>query len=664
MRFLANGPSIPDWLLEERDRGNVVFFCGSGVSQPSLPGFLDLAKQVIATLGTPEGAASRKMLAQAESDPEFGPPLDRVFGALQREYGAARIDDEVSNLLRTPANAPNEHHKIILRLSRSAAGKAQVVTTNFDLLFERAERSIKRHVPPSLPDLASGQVLEGIVYLHGRRTHRQKQGASRQGFVISSADFGRAYLVEGWATRFAKDLLQMYVIVLLGYSASDPPVRYLLEGLHSLAGDKGSGAIYAFDEGTDEEVRERWRDRGVHAIAYPQSDDGHRSLWDSLQAWAQRADDPESWCASIVDLAKQGPRALKPHERGQVAALVRSEIGAKVFADAVPHVPGEWLCVFDRQIRLAEPERLSFRSEERFDPLLAYGLDHDTTRASKGRPAETVEDDILSQNPGDNPVRIRKSLASAWQGSADALPPRLFHLSRWIGSILNEPVAAWWAAGYAALHPHLLDQIEWVIERSDGMLHKRARRTWSLLLEEFRHSSNDDHDGAWYAFKSRLKRDGWNNITLREFERVVQPYLRSARPLGHMACLPANDWEKVRLHEVADFEIKFPGQHDERVSIPPEHLLRAFRAVRRGLEHASQLLTDAETLLFKTITLHPEEKPGERTLTEADTYFLWAVKLFDRLVIEQPGAARHEVAGWPKRDEYFFDKLKLYAWTK
>ena len=254
MRFFANGPNIPDELLEERDNGNVVFFCGAGVSRPAgLPGFLDLAKQVVEARGAPSDAKVRTLLSQAEDDPDFGPPLDRVFNLLQHEYGAGTIDDEVSRLLKTPVDANIEPHSVILKLSRNAARRPQLVTTNFDLLFERADKSIKKHVPPALPDLASGQPLEGIVYLHGRRAARATGGATRQGLVVSSADFGRAYLADGWATRFVRDLLRNYVIVLLGYTASDPPVRYLLEGLHS-RGDKQAATIYAFDQGSTDEV--------------------------------------------------------------------------------------------------------------------------------------------------------------------------------------------------------------------------------------------------------------------------------------------------------------------------------------------------------------------------------------------------------------------------
>ena len=42
MRFRADGPAIPDILLDERDAGNVVFLCGAGVSMPAgMPSFRD-----------------------------------------------------------------------------------------------------------------------------------------------------------------------------------------------------------------------------------------------------------------------------------------------------------------------------------------------------------------------------------------------------------------------------------------------------------------------------------------------------------------------------------------------------------------------------------------------------------------------------------------------
>jgi len=53
MRFLANGPSIPDELLVARDEGRVIFFCGAGVSRAraGLTDFFGLAQRVVDTLG-------------------------------------------------------------------------------------------------------------------------------------------------------------------------------------------------------------------------------------------------------------------------------------------------------------------------------------------------------------------------------------------------------------------------------------------------------------------------------------------------------------------------------------------------------------------------------------------------------------------------------------
>lgn len=82
MRFLADGPNIPDKLLDERDRGNVVFFCGAGVSMPAgLPGFTELTDRVMRELGTSAQAKSRILFEESK-----GANLDQVFNRLQQEY--------------------------------------------------------------------------------------------------------------------------------------------------------------------------------------------------------------------------------------------------------------------------------------------------------------------------------------------------------------------------------------------------------------------------------------------------------------------------------------------------------------------------------------------------------------------------------------------------
>ncbi len=517
MRFFPSGPNFPDELLEARDAGNVVFFCGAGLSSPALPGFSGLAEQVISEFGPPPGSKLRDGTA-------LSAPLDQVFNLLHEEHGAAAVEHVVNTILKDKAAiAPTEQHSIVLRLSRSAGRKLQLVTTNFDRLFQKARKGINCHIAPGLPDLASGEPLEGLVYLHGRMPTQRSDGIKRLNFVLSSADFGRAYLADGWATRFVRELLQRYVIVLLGYSASDPPISYLLQGLRARA-DKTPARIFAFDSGPDDEVQARWRDRGVGVLSYDNSDHSYAGLWDSLRAWADRADDPGAWRQSIVTMAQTNPRDLLPDQRGRVASLVRSDRGAKLFSETVPSPPAEWLCVFDRYVRYGSPRSMP-GTEGEIEPLPEYKLDDDPLRPA-GEPWRTdeVNDDLL--------LSAVRSGALARLGSfrgrqTVVLPDRLFSLANWITRTLNEPASAWWAAGHGTLHERLLDQIEWQMGRPNGDLSNRALKIWSLLVEAFRHSP---FDNRWYEFERMLNRTGWVDFTLREFERITTPYLQVCRP--------------------------------------------------------------------------------------------------------------------------------------
>ena len=136
MRFLPDGPNIPDELLEERDNGNVVFLCGAGVSRPAgMPDFPELARYVVQELGTPEGTPSRTMLSRWDDDKNV--PLDQIFNLLQQEYAAGEVDYLIAKRLKTRPGAYIAAHETILRLSKSANGKPQIVTTNFDLLSRK-----------------------------------------------------------------------------------------------------------------------------------------------------------------------------------------------------------------------------------------------------------------------------------------------------------------------------------------------------------------------------------------------------------------------------------------------------------------------------------------------------------------------------------------------
>ena len=120
---------------------------------------------------------------------------------------------------------------------------------------------MRRYEPPTFPDLRHDVPITGITYLHGRLPEGHE---TSHDYVLSSADFGRAYLAQGWATAFIRLLLQKYTVVLLGYQAEDPPVKYLLQGLNSVD-EVSRRQLYAFDQGQAEEIEGQVARPGGHS---------------------------------------------------------------------------------------------------------------------------------------------------------------------------------------------------------------------------------------------------------------------------------------------------------------------------------------------------------------------------------------------------------------
>ncbi len=68
MRFIAEGPDLPGDLLDARDEGQVIFFCGAGVSRAEAggPSFRELADRVVTRLGSSRKSPARQLLAMSE----------------------------------------------------------------------------------------------------------------------------------------------------------------------------------------------------------------------------------------------------------------------------------------------------------------------------------------------------------------------------------------------------------------------------------------------------------------------------------------------------------------------------------------------------------------------------------------------------------------------
>ena len=661
MRFTSDGPNIPDLLLERRDAGRVVFLCGAGVSLNSgLPTFYILTKRVV-DFFDPSAESDIMVAFQPWIDGAKGAltPLDQIFHLLQREYGREEVNALVAKILResTVGHNVGHDHRTVSRISSDQAGQPQVVTTNFDTLFEGlGEKGTARYyVPPALPDIDRHVPVSGITYLHGRLEEGEP---TANPYVLSSSDFGRAYLSEGWATSFVRSLLKTYTVVLVGYKAEDPPVKYLLQGLnHDGMSDRSN--LYAFDKGTHEEVEAKWRDRGVTAIAF--SD--YPVLWKNLEAWATRADNHRAWKRGVAEMAQNSPTSLEAYQRGQIAHLVRTSPGAKLFANTKPSPHPEWICVFDASCRAAHSSRGIGPDAVEYDPLLVYGLDDDPDRPSKAdRTARSTHDNILDWRRGDTNPADGHALGSRQILGQEALPTRLYHLINWIGKNLDSPVIAWWAARKNGLHPRLSERLHWHLRRGDCP-NDMGRRVWNLILEYQADERNRAGDDGWFDFEGKLKKEGWSPIMRREFQSLTAPILTRGRSYGVTANKPpVEDWDELLLIRIAPLKITFADKRSVEITIPDNELSTALLTLTENIKRAAGMLNDIDTTYFKSPTCYPERAvDGEDHDCETHAMAQWPLSLFKRMIDLDPSTARGFAMSWPLEDRFFFRKLKLFA---
>ena len=145
-QFVANGPIVPDRLVQDLEDDRVVIFCGAGISMGAgLPNYTGLVKHCYEELTHP--------LPDDEHSDWIWP--DRMLGALEGRYTAERVRQIVSARLST---RPRDLalHCAILKLARLRGHNgSRLVTTNFDTYFEKASKKLRTihssHAGPILP---------------------------------------------------------------------------------------------------------------------------------------------------------------------------------------------------------------------------------------------------------------------------------------------------------------------------------------------------------------------------------------------------------------------------------------------------------------------------------------------------------------------------------
>lgn len=297
-----------------RDRGNVLFLTGAGVSAPapsSLPNFQGLVCEIAKRLDGRLGQAMHDLTQLDRSEADFSQQVehlrseldprqcaefnrfasgeyDMVLGMLERRM--ARASEAVS-LLRAAASdvldaadAPNALHAALNVLARRF-GDLFIATTNFDRLHEKASRN--KNTPSygleGLPRPSRGPKFHGVFHIHGVLDPK----GPRQ-LVLTDQDFGDLYLRRRLTADFIYDAARIFNIVIVGYSVNDPPFRYLM---NAVAGDSlhfpdlKDRYVFAPHKTGDLTVGEDWSARSIRPICYDSADD-HSQLARLLGAWA------------------------------------------------------------------------------------------------------------------------------------------------------------------------------------------------------------------------------------------------------------------------------------------------------------------------------------------------------------------------------------------
>ena len=558
MRFVRNGPDIPERLLQAHEDGRVVFFCGAGISYPArLPDFGGLVEKLFTALATTPNAVQQAAIRAGQ--------FDTAIGLLEAEIvgGRETVRRELADILTPDLSAPNAiaTHEALLRLAKSREGRTRIITTNFDRLFEEVivtkSLLVERFKAPLLP--VPKNRWDGLVYLHGL-LNAPSTASELDRLVVSSGDFGLAYLTERWAARFVSELFRTYTVCFVGYSINDPVLRYMMD---ALAADRLLGEsppeMFAFgshSKGKEEVRANEWQAKNVTPILYREHN-RHAYLHKTLRAWAETYRDGvrgkerivvESAMAHLLVSTKQDyfvPRMLW-------ALSDPLGLPAKRFADLDPVPSLEWL----------EP-----LSEERY---------HHAELSRFGVPPKTVVDEklVFSLTRRPSPYALAPLMTLVDAGARGSRWDEVMRqLARWLIRHLDDPTLLLWLVKRGGqLHDDLTWQIEHRLDElanleRDGNTTELTRirdnapnaipgslmRTlWRLMLTGRVKSWLPNSD--LYSWRGRFKRDGLTTTLRLELRETLAPRVSLREPFRW----PADDdehREPERIKELVEWEI-------------------------------------------------------------------------------------------------------------
>ena len=668
-QFVNNGPHLPVRLLQAHEDGRVVFFCGAGISRSVFPDFAGLVNELYAKFRMTPNLSQKKAIKAGRYDIAAGLLEAKIVG------GRAKVRRVLTSIL-TDQTKPNKDttHRYLLELSKNRDDNGtRLVTTNFDQLFEKVitdkELQVKHFQAPCLP-IPKKQWNE-LVYLHGLLPESPTT-SELNCLVISSGDFGRAYLTERRGARFVSELFRNYVVCFVGYSLNDPVLRYMTD---AIAADRQQGEsppeIFAFgsySKGKKEEQFEEWECKNVTPILY-RKHYHHYYLRKTLQAWSETYRHGVVGKEDIVtEYAKKHP-SESTKEDDFVSRVIwalsdPSGLPAKLFAelDLAPSL--DWLkTLSEERYNHTDLDRFGILTKADFDGGNMFSLPHRTS--SSGLVSYMLPVSTGAQN-------------SKWDKV-------MTQLASWLARHLSgSTLLPWMAKHSCSLHHDLVDLIELRLnklnrlddntvmpERIRSNSHNTIPVHWRLLLTGCVSSSSRVRYTALSLWKDRFKRDGLTTTLRQELRELLTPRISPHKPIKWSA--KDDDSEPKHTHNLAGWEIVLFANNvlyeleelakDKRwFDASPELLTEFSSLLRDALDLMRELdgandQSDPSCVLRPSISEHAQNrKRYDWTALITLTRDAWLIT-----AKESPERARNVAEGWSQEPYPLFRRLAFFA---
>jgi hypothetical protein len=195
-------------------------------------------------------------------------------------------------------------------------GVVTIVTTNFDLLLESAAKRLSQaaetYALGGIPRPGQSDDFAGVLHIHGAL---DRNLARTTDLIVTDQDFGEFYLRRRVVPDLIYDAARLFNLVLVGYSANDPPMRYLLNAVAADGtrfGDLKERFAFVGTSTSDPVHLEDWKGRGITPISY-NTGNNHSVLLDTLHRWAALS-------------AINGKRGLVDAEMKRIVRMSRSTV--------------------------------------------------------------------------------------------------------------------------------------------------------------------------------------------------------------------------------------------------------------------------------------------------------------------------------------------------